>query len=585
MSRVLIILLLIVTLGFGGWYFLSSSNFLKLNQNFPEETEDLGFFIQNQVLYNENENLETTVPNPTIIKAQYRYFKLNKISEGKYKDYQTYLVETTEAVLGGGGPPSGKIYYLIAEKDGKMVFYYDKNLDDNNYFKESYSNRIVMDKLENFDTFPVNLNFPDIISEGGLLELARISDFYTTQESSIYGLLQDYQNREGFKKIKNIDGKDIYTYYHPDYKTTYFLVNFDGVLVNYSSSLKGIEDATYLNVNAEASIAANNLKLEPNDTAHSSYRLVVTPCTMNSNPLDVQEEFGIKVDNNNNLTRIASASDIEIYKINSLNTKEFESLVTHVLNTTYYNKDNPEKNKGEMVDLENGGLLIYKDIFGKYRALANQYFVGGGCGKPVIYLYPEKDTEISVRLINPTYFTAVIPNYNSYWKVLAQPNGILKDLKTELTKCESLEIKFGTEYATKACEKNQYPFLYWSGKTKGINYPKAENGFIVKKENLNPFFDEKLSFIGFNQKEINDFKEYWVAKLSKNNSDYFRITFFQNDVLNSMFPMEVKPNPNSSIRIFMDWSAINENTSIIEQKLKSYSRNGFTLVEWGGLDN
>jgi hypothetical protein len=108
-------------------------------------------------------------------------------------------------------------------------------------------------------------------------------------------------------------------------------------------------------------------------------------------------------------------------------------------------------------------------------------------------------------------------------------------------------------------------------------------GFIVRKENLDQFFNEKLSLINFNQKEIKDFKEYWVSYLSQKDSDYFRITFFQNNIVNKLFPMSISPKPSSSIRMFMDWDYASKETIIPEQNLISYPRVGFTLIEWGGL--
>lgn len=236
-------------------------------------------------------------------------------------------------------------------------------------------------------------------------------------------------------------------------------------------------------------------------------------------------------------------------------------------------------------DLTGDGFLLYQDMKGIYRGLiqADSITVRGGCGKPVVYLYPEKDTKVSISFVNPVNFSTVIPNYENSWEVLAHSNGILNDLKPQLTDCNSFGNKHGSEYAKNACEKNEYPYLYWSGNAYGRNYPQAKNGFIVKKENLNNFFDEKLAVIGFNHKEINDFKEYWVSYLSNKNSEYLRITFFQNEIVNSMFPMKVNPTPNSAIRMFMDWDLANQNSQVEEQKLISYPRTGFTLVEWGGL--
>ena len=46
--------------------------------------------------------------------------------------------------------------------------------------------------------------------------------------------------------------------------------------------------------------------------------------------------------------------------------------------------------------------------------------------KPLIYIYPTKETAVSVKLSNPERLTTTYPKYQSGWKVIAQPNGNLK---------------------------------------------------------------------------------------------------------------------------------------------------------------
>ena len=44
--------------------------------------------------------------------------------------------------------------------------------------------------------------------------------------------------------------------------------------------------------------------------------------------------------------------------------------------------------------------------------------------KPVIYLYPEQEQEVSVRLEYDGELTCTYPEYNDGWTVTAEPDGI-----------------------------------------------------------------------------------------------------------------------------------------------------------------
>ncbi len=47
--------------------------------------------------------------------------------------------------------------------------------------------------------------------------------------------------------------------------------------------------------------------------------------------------------------------------------------------------------------------------------------------KPVIYLYPEEETNVSVRLTVDGRLTCTYPAYKNSWQVTAMPDGTLKD--------------------------------------------------------------------------------------------------------------------------------------------------------------
>jgi len=210
----------------------------------------------------------------------------------------------------------------------------------------------------------------------------------------------------------------------------------------------------------------------------------------------------------------------------------------------------------------------------------------GGCGKPVIYLYPQKTTQVSVKFNVPVQFTADIPKYDDSWQVLANPDGSLQNLKSNQATCSRIDFtKKGSEYAQKACETNNYPYLYWAGNIYSQKYPGITKGWVVAKDDLNDFLQNKLSEIGLSLNEKKDFMEYWLPDMLSKNSPYYRLSFLQTNELNYLFPMTVEPKPDTIFRIFLDYLPLSQKPTqeILPQSLNKLVRNGFTFVEWGGL--
>ena len=176
--------------------------------------------------------------------------------------------------------------------------------------------------------------------------------------------------------------------------------------------------------------------------------------------------------------------------------------------------------------------------------------------KPVIYLYPQKETNIKVKAGYPERFTCTYPKYEDEWNVIAKPNGDLIDIKTN---------------------RNLY-CLYWEG----INTvkPKTEEGFVVKGEDSAKFLEEKLKILGLNEREANEFIIYWLPQLEANKYNFIR--FQTEEEINKNMPLDVTPKPDTVIRIMMEWKALDEKIEIKEQKLENKERKGYTMVEWGG---
>lgn len=176
--------------------------------------------------------------------------------------------------------------------------------------------------------------------------------------------------------------------------------------------------------------------------------------------------------------------------------------------------------------------------------------------KPIIYLYPTEKTNVNIKLGNPELLSVSYPKYNNEWNVVATPDGNLYDLKTN---------------------RNYYG-LYWEGNN--YNSKMTDEGFIVSGKDTVEFLEEKLSILGLNEREINEFIIYWLPKLEKNNYNYIR--FETNNEIEKYMPLEINPTPDTIIRVYMLYKPLNERVNINEQKLEFNSRNGFTVVEWGG---
>ncbi len=233
-------------------------------------------------------------------------------------------------------------------------------------------------------------------------------------------------------------------------------------------------------------------------------------------------------------------------------------------------------------------VLIAKDPWGRWIGLGETDFpaVSGGCGKPVIYLYPQKPTDVTVSFMNPVRFDVDIPTYQNGWSVRANPDGTLNDLQQSATDCRTIDIsRPGSEYAGGACETNAYPYLYWAGRV-GTPYPVATGGWVIARADVFRFLDEKLTNMGMNEKERGDMESYWVPQLLKEDVPYYRLSFFDTATMNAFIPMRVTPRPDTVFRVFLDWSPLANMPHVVPQpqSLPHLIRNGFTLVEWGGLE-
>ena len=177
--------------------------------------------------------------------------------------------------------------------------------------------------------------------------------------------------------------------------------------------------------------------------------------------------------------------------------------------------------------------------------------------KPVIYLYPESETEVTVRLDYKGRLTCTYPapDPDGAWHVTALPDGTLTDN-----------------------QGRKYSYLFWEGAS-DKTHPDFSMGFVVRGSDTAAFLREKLAYMGLTPREYNEFIVYWLPRMQDNP---WNLIAFQGKNYTDSALLAVTPRPDSVLRVFMAYRPLNAPVSVPQQELTPFVRKGFTLVEWGG---
>ena len=191
--------------------------------------------------------------------------------------------------------------------------------------------------------------------------------------------------------------------------------------------------------------------------------------------------------------------------------------------------------------------------------------------KPVIYVYSQDTQQVNIQLDLQGKLGFTYPAYNgsfggSGWSFTAFPNGELL-----------MTSKSGKEMT--------YQYLFWDGKM-DIDYSAVNwnEGFVVARDSLVPFFEKNLTAMGLSPKEIDDYITYWCPRMLVNEKNY--IHFMMNDVYNEYATLNVSPEPDHIFRMSMLWSPADPalDGDLVPQTFNHFTRGGLTLVEWGGAE-
>ncbi|MBQ2926814.1 MAG: hypothetical protein IJE03_08310 [Ruminiclostridium sp.] len=174
--------------------------------------------------------------------------------------------------------------------------------------------------------------------------------------------------------------------------------------------------------------------------------------------------------------------------------------------------------------------------------------------KPVIYLYPQTETQVTVELDLDGDLTCTYPTYEDGWAVIAAPDGTLTGQ-----------------------DGQAYNYLYWEG-IQDTDYDFSQ-GFCIPGEDTAPFLEDALADLGLTRREANEFMVYWLPLMEENP---YNLISFQSEAYTDTAVLTIDPQPDTLLRVFMAWQPLDGPVDIEPQTLTAPARTGFTVVEWGG---
>ena len=223
----------------------------------------------------------------------------------------------------------------------------------------------------------------------------------------------------------------------------------------------------------------------------------------------------------------------------------------------YFRLENKES------DIEKYHVSIYSISLSDFKKLDS--FLGGLdkstealAGKPVLYLYPEYESDITVKLRFDGLLSVTYPAYENGWNVRAYPDGRLVNYS----------------------DGREYSYLFWEGFPRKTNWDLSE-GYCIAGADTASFLQEKLSELGLIPKEYNELIVYWLPHMQ---NTPFNLITFQWEEYERITPLDISPEPDSMLRVFMVFTPLQEYVEISPPPQRpAFVRQGFTVVEWGAL--
>jgi len=175
--------------------------------------------------------------------------------------------------------------------------------------------------------------------------------------------------------------------------------------------------------------------------------------------------------------------------------------------------------------------------------------------KPNIYLYPTEKSRVRVNLTFPLggKVTTSIPLYGNGWRVDADTSGIIN---------------------------NEYEYLFYESLQP--NVWQLNTGWIINKSELKTFFTDNMLKHGFYGREIKDFLDYWIPRLTDFN--YYEIYPQESNIIETAIKLNIYKKPDNILRLFYLIKGVDSNSNNkinIPGEEPQFNRSGFYVTEWG----
>lgn len=182
--------------------------------------------------------------------------------------------------------------------------------------------------------------------------------------------------------------------------------------------------------------------------------------------------------------------------------------------------------------------------------------------KPVIYLYSQKEEPFNLKIKTDAELKFTYPAYTNEWKGKSSANGTIQ------------------------MNGSNYPYLFWDA---ALSAEKLKPNWLhadqFEGSNTVIYLENRLTNLGFNEKEKTDFITYWGPRMQQ--MKVVQLIWMQDEQLDPIASLEISPafRQNRIYILFRETSAFMEQTLELKvPALKPLDRSGNYLVEWGGIE-
>ncbi len=194
----------------------------------------------------------------------------------------------------------------------------------------------------------------------------------------------------------------------------------------------------------------------------------------------------------------------------------------------------------------------YNVVVGPNESVLVDLKIEDSVDAPYVYLYPEFAQNVQVVLLPGAAITITQsdPPYGSGWNVFAEPGGLID----------------GT-----------YDYLFYES-TVYSNFQDVEGWAVIQTE-IFDWFEVHLPDMGLNSDEVQDFLDYWTVNLPA--APCYHIFPQPLSIIEQTMDISITPAPDNMLRLWLMIEGSQSCGLFTEPGLQTFSRDGFTVIEWG----